>query len=134
MRNTVRPCVPLDGKKVLLVGQYFAIPRHILLLRHVFIYVSGRNLCVTRQLLFYPSPFTFWLGMPINTRVSRGEGLLHPFTRVNGYYTEVYGVLVKGEGEKTFCLSKISSLIKIMSEFASRYFFGIFLCSYHYFL
>ena len=27
MRNTVRPCVPLDGKKVLLVGQYFAIPR-----------------------------------------------------------------------------------------------------------
>ena len=97
MRNTVRPCVPLDGKKVLLVGQYFAIPRHILL-RHVFIYVSGRNLCVTRQLLFYPSPFTFWFGMPINTRVSRGEGLLHPFTRVNGYYTEVYSVLVKGEG------------------------------------
>ena len=74
MRNTVRPCVPLDGKKVLLVGQYFAIPRHILLLRHVFIYVSGRNLCVIRQLLFLP------------------------FTRVNGYYTEVYGVLVKGEG------------------------------------
>ena len=56
MRNTVRPCVPLDGKKVLLVGQCFAIQRHILLLRHVFIYVSGRNLCVTRQLLFYPSP------------------------------------------------------------------------------
>lgn len=72
--------------------------------------------------------------MPINTRVSRGEGWNVPLTRVNGYYTEVYGVLVKGEGEKTFCLSKISSLIKIMSEFASRYFFGIFLCSYHYFL
>ena len=62
-----------------------------------------------------------------------GEGWSVPFTRVNGYYTEVYGVLVKGEGEKTFCLSKISSLIKIMSEFASRYFFGIVLCSYHYF-
>ena len=42
-----------------------------------------------------------------------GEGWSVPFTRVNGYYTEVYGVLVKGEGEKTFCLSKISSLIKI---------------------
>lgn len=62
--------------------------------------------------------------MPINTRVSRGEGWNVPLTRVNGYYTEVYGVLVKGEGEKTFCLSKISSLIKIMSEFASRYFSG----------
>lgn len=105
MRNTVRPCVPLDGKKVLLVGQYFAIPRHILLLRHVFIYVSGRNLCVTRQLLFYPSPFTFWLGMPINTRVSRGEGWSVPFARVNGYYTEVYSVLVKGK--KRFAFQKI---------------------------
>ena len=87
MRNTVRPCVPLDGKKVLLVGQCFAIQRHILLLRHVFIYVSGRNLCVTRQLLFYPSPFTFWLGMLINTRVSRGEGLLHPFTHPSPPFT-----------------------------------------------
>ena len=65
MRNTVRPCVPLDGKKVLLVGQYFAIPRLILLLRHVFIYVSGRN----------------------------------------GYYTEVYGVFVKGK--KRFVFQKI---------------------------
>ncbi len=131
MRNTVRPCVPLDGKKVLLVGQYFAIPRLILLLRHVFIYVSGRNLCVIRQLLFYPSPFTFWLGMPINTRVSRGEGWNVPLTRVNVYYTEVYGVLEKGK--KRFVFQK-KLPHKNMSEFASRYFFGIFLCSYHYFL
>ena len=87
MRNTVRPCVPLDGKKVPLVGQYFAIQMHILLLRHVFIYISGRNLCVTRQLLFYPSPFTFWLGMPINTRASRGEGLSHPFTHPSPPFT-----------------------------------------------
>lgn len=91
MRNTVRPCVPLVGKKVLLVGQYFAIPRLILLLRHVFIYVSGRN----------------------------------------GYYTEVYGVLEKGK--KRFVFQK-KLPHKNMSEFASRYFFGIFLCSYHYFL
>ena len=80
------------------------------------------------------SVLSVWCGMPINTRVSRGEGWNVPLTRVNGYYTDVYGVLEKGEGEKSFWLSKISSLIKIMSEFASRYFFGIFLCLYHYFL
>lgn len=75
----------------------------------------------------------FWAAQKF-VEVKGGEGWNVPFTRVNGYYTDVYGVLVKGEGEKTFCLSKISSLIKIMSEFASRYFFGIFFCSYHYFL
>ena len=52
------------------MGQYFAIPRPLLLLRHVFIYVSGRN----------------------------------------GYYTEVYGILVKGK--KRFVFQK-NSLIKI---------------------
>ena len=57
--------IPVSASLELLVGQFFAIPRHILLLRHVFIYVSGRN----------------------------------------GYYTEVYGVLVKGK--KRFAFQKI---------------------------
>lgn len=57
--------------------------------------LKNEQLYLANQLLFYPSPFTFWLGMPINTRVSRSEGLTVPFTRVNDCYTEEYSVFLR---------------------------------------
>ena len=53
-----------------LPGQYLAIARHETMRREI------EKPCS----LFYPSPFTFSLETPINTRVARGEGLAQPFT------------------------------------------------------
>uniref|UniRef100_UPI003FF05772 hypothetical protein n=1 Tax=Prevotella sp. TaxID=59823 RepID=UPI003FF05772 len=39
----------------------------------------------------------FWTAQNF-VEVKGGEGWNVPFTHVNGCYTEVYGVLVKGEG------------------------------------
>ena len=59
-----------------LPGQYLAIARHKTIRREIEKPYSP----------FYPSPFTFSPGTPINTGVVRGEGLAPPFTHSSPYH------------------------------------------------
>lgn len=83
-----------------LLGQLFAIAGHKVMRREK---IFGRSTIVIRNMLsgcrkrgfarekpysqFYPSPFTFSPGNPINTGVVRGKGLAQPFTTLHPPFT-----------------------------------------------